>query len=574
MLIAGISTLLFNGNPLLRFDGYYILADLIEIPNLRQRAPANTSATCSSASVFGVPDAPRVEASRGERVWLVVYAIASFVYRIFIMFVHRAVHRHAVLHRRRAARALGGARRRSCCRSASCSLPALQPGLRRNRPRAIATSAGGGRRARPPALALPVPLLDRAPGRGLGAGGGAGARRHRRLRRQACIARPGARVARGEPLIEAATRSCAARRLLKAQRERARGALLRRARRQPGASANRAREDEVGGRRARARARAYARPRGAQPLRRYFRAARAARTCPGASCARASCRLRDPRRTRHRTRLVPQDQIDLVRATPSASRRSWPSAWARRSRREIVREMPRASDRLPSLALAHAGGGDVALDPTKTSAPKAMQTHFEFEVELVAGASARRWAGACTCASSTRARPSPSRCGACCSSSSSSTSPSYDPGAADRLFARFGFALQNAFARTLPEAADFAAAVGAASASLQEVRYRLRRDGLRAAHLASVRYCMAPRCPAPPAPRVRGRAGSRAAGSPSWPRPRSAAQRFASPLSPARCTPTRCTSSRRARRRRKRSPRRWPRRSVRSAWRRAASRAA
>ena len=38
MLIAGISTLLFNGNPLLRFDGYYIMADLVEIPNLATRA--------------------------------------------------------------------------------------------------------------------------------------------------------------------------------------------------------------------------------------------------------------------------------------------------------------------------------------------------------------------------------------------------------------------------------------------------------------------------------------------------------------------------------------------------------
>src|SRR6266850_2293992 len=37
MLIAGVSTVLFNANPLLRFDGYYILSDLIEIPNLRQR---------------------------------------------------------------------------------------------------------------------------------------------------------------------------------------------------------------------------------------------------------------------------------------------------------------------------------------------------------------------------------------------------------------------------------------------------------------------------------------------------------------------------------------------------------
>ena len=38
ILISGVSTLLFNGNPLLRFDGYYVLADAIEIPNLGTRA--------------------------------------------------------------------------------------------------------------------------------------------------------------------------------------------------------------------------------------------------------------------------------------------------------------------------------------------------------------------------------------------------------------------------------------------------------------------------------------------------------------------------------------------------------
>ena len=40
MLIGGVTTLGFNANPLLRFDGYYILADLIEIPNLRSRSNA------------------------------------------------------------------------------------------------------------------------------------------------------------------------------------------------------------------------------------------------------------------------------------------------------------------------------------------------------------------------------------------------------------------------------------------------------------------------------------------------------------------------------------------------------
>ena len=38
MLIGGVSTLLFNGNPLLRYDGYYVLSDLVEIPNLAQRS--------------------------------------------------------------------------------------------------------------------------------------------------------------------------------------------------------------------------------------------------------------------------------------------------------------------------------------------------------------------------------------------------------------------------------------------------------------------------------------------------------------------------------------------------------
>ena len=38
MLIGGVSTVLFNGNPLLRYDGYFILADLIELPNLGQRS--------------------------------------------------------------------------------------------------------------------------------------------------------------------------------------------------------------------------------------------------------------------------------------------------------------------------------------------------------------------------------------------------------------------------------------------------------------------------------------------------------------------------------------------------------
>ncbi|MCK4535610.1 MAG: M50 family metallopeptidase, partial [Desulfuromonadales bacterium] len=38
MFIASVSTVLFNANPLLRFDGYYILSDLLDIPNLHTRS--------------------------------------------------------------------------------------------------------------------------------------------------------------------------------------------------------------------------------------------------------------------------------------------------------------------------------------------------------------------------------------------------------------------------------------------------------------------------------------------------------------------------------------------------------
>ncbi|MBS0206525.1 MAG: hypothetical protein JSS49_26855 [Planctomycetes bacterium] len=40
MFICGVSTIVFNGNPLLRYDGYFVLADWLEIPNLQQQSAA------------------------------------------------------------------------------------------------------------------------------------------------------------------------------------------------------------------------------------------------------------------------------------------------------------------------------------------------------------------------------------------------------------------------------------------------------------------------------------------------------------------------------------------------------
>lgn len=86
MLISGVSTLLFNGNPLLRFDGYYVLSDALEIPNLGARSNQYLG-YLFQRYVLGVADAQSPAHSGGERFWMVLYGITSFLYRIFITFI-------------------------------------------------------------------------------------------------------------------------------------------------------------------------------------------------------------------------------------------------------------------------------------------------------------------------------------------------------------------------------------------------------------------------------------------------------------------------------------------------------
>lgn len=82
MLIGGASTLFFNGNPLLRFDGYYVLSDLIEIPNLGNRA--NQYLGYIAQKSVGVKDAKNPATAPGEPAWFIGYGIAAFLYKIFI----------------------------------------------------------------------------------------------------------------------------------------------------------------------------------------------------------------------------------------------------------------------------------------------------------------------------------------------------------------------------------------------------------------------------------------------------------------------------------------------------------
>jgi len=83
MFIASVSTVLFNANPLLRFDGYYILSDLLDIPNLHQRGTALLRHLWESR-VFGIKDTHNPARTRRETVWLTIFSICSNIYRVFV----------------------------------------------------------------------------------------------------------------------------------------------------------------------------------------------------------------------------------------------------------------------------------------------------------------------------------------------------------------------------------------------------------------------------------------------------------------------------------------------------------
>jgi len=85
MMIAGVSTLLFNGNPLLRFDAYYALADWLEIPNLSTRGNKQLGWFLRKY-LLGVRDQDSPAYSPGEGRWMVSYSVISFCYRLVITF--------------------------------------------------------------------------------------------------------------------------------------------------------------------------------------------------------------------------------------------------------------------------------------------------------------------------------------------------------------------------------------------------------------------------------------------------------------------------------------------------------
>ncbi|HND54119.1 MAG TPA: hemolysin D, partial [Pirellulaceae bacterium] len=85
MFICSVSTVVFNGNPLLRFDGYYILMDLAEIPNLRQKSTEVVRRFMIEACLgLEQPESPFLP--QRNRLLFGLFTIAAVIYRWLVMF--------------------------------------------------------------------------------------------------------------------------------------------------------------------------------------------------------------------------------------------------------------------------------------------------------------------------------------------------------------------------------------------------------------------------------------------------------------------------------------------------------
>jgi putative peptide zinc metalloprotease protein len=83
VIVAGFSSLIFNINPLMRFDGYFILSDLVAIPNLYSRGKSFVSSVWTRIFFGEWRYLPRY--SRKQEIFIAIYGVAAWIWRLLIM---------------------------------------------------------------------------------------------------------------------------------------------------------------------------------------------------------------------------------------------------------------------------------------------------------------------------------------------------------------------------------------------------------------------------------------------------------------------------------------------------------
>jgi putative peptide zinc metalloprotease protein len=381
MLIAGISTVLFNANPLLRFDGYYILADLTQIQNLRQRGQQYL-ANVVERRLFGLKT-PEVEASAGEKRWFVSYTIAAFFYRIFIMLAIALfiATEYMIIGVLLAIWALAMTIVYPVVRGVGYLL--FHSRLRRRRLRALASTAALCGIVGAMLFAVPMPHWTRADGV-IWVPADAYVRAGADGFVRAIPAEPGDFVRRGAPLLvsenpelgpkirilEAQVRLLETRAQAELQSDRVRWEVTR--------DALRATREELEHYRTMQRELTVASPTSGTLV-----LSVPAQDLPGRYLRKGQeVGYVVPSGTVTARVLVSQDDIDLVRTRTEQVRVKLASRMYDSYPALIRRETPEASNRIVNLALSSLGGGPAPLDPTDADNPRTLDTWFEFELAL------------------------------------------------------------------------------------------------------------------------------------------------------------------------------------------------
>jgi putative peptide zinc metalloprotease protein len=384
MVIAGVSTLLFNGNPLLRYDAYYILADLTEIPNLSTRSLRYWS-YLFERYLLGARELEPPDATRAEKTWLLFYGAASSVYRVLVtvfiaLFIAGrfffigvvlaiwAVAVMAIMPVVRGIRHLLGSPRlhgnRSRAIGVTVAMLAVAAGFLMFVPMPYHTYAQG-------VVWLPEEALVRAGGKGFLA---------------EFLAQPGTRVSKGDPLLRCVnpelTAKLRADEAQVAEWEASYATLVVTDR--PKADMTRqkllAQKAELAETRQRVldltvRAQAdgiFIVPQMLDLEGRFFH--------QGDLLAYVIGSFQPLARV-----VVPQDAIDRVRVATDRVRVRLVDLPDQTVTGRIVRAVPGGEEYLPSKALSLEGGGEIATDPRETKGAKSLQRMFQFDVQLDTG---------------------------------------------------------------------------------------------------------------------------------------------------------------------------------------------
>jgi len=363
MVIGGVSTLLFNGNPLLRFDGYYVLSDIVEIPNLGQRS-SRYLGYLIQRHLFGVAHLEPPVLGRGEAGWLVGYALLSFCYRVVVMtaIITLVARKFFVIGVVLALWAAALMLLWPVAKQVHFLL--TSPVLRRNRTRALAVTTGTIAAVVAALLLLPLPYstvtegVVWTPDEATVHAGVAGIVTE-------VIAEPSAYVSEGEPLIRLEDDLLAARvKILTAEVAELRLRYSARDTVDPAEARivqERLQQVEADLELALQRQRDLV---VRSPVEGRFVVPRAA-DLPGSFVGQGQTLSWISRPEDSVVRIVvPESDADLVRNRVESVELMFPNRIGESIGATIKREVPTLSDTLPSLALSTIGGGEIVVDPT------------------------------------------------------------------------------------------------------------------------------------------------------------------------------------------------------------------